>query len=123
MQISCSSCTLSTQDHAKLLQQLKSGLKRTINLNKYRSKVSIERRNQYLDYLIHQSFLGVNRPFELLFENDAHQRSCKRYFLQTVKIKDYNVVIVGQNYFDQPVKSNSRAYNNIRKVPIGQGDD
>ena len=30
--------TLSTQDNAKLLQQLKSGFKRTINLNKYLSK-------------------------------------------------------------------------------------
>ena len=30
--------TLSTQDNAKLLQQLKSGFKRTINWNKYQSK-------------------------------------------------------------------------------------
>ena len=32
--------TLSTQDKAKLLQQLKSGFKRTINWNKYQTKVS-----------------------------------------------------------------------------------
>ena len=31
---------LSTQDNVKLLQQLKSGFKGTINLNKYQSKVS-----------------------------------------------------------------------------------
>ena len=31
--------TLSTQDKAKLLQQLKSGFKRTINWNKYQTKV------------------------------------------------------------------------------------
>ena len=31
--------TLSTQDNANLLQQLKSGFKRTINWNKYQSKV------------------------------------------------------------------------------------
>ena len=30
--------TLSTQNNAKLLQQLKPGLKRTINWNKYQSK-------------------------------------------------------------------------------------
>ena len=30
--------TLSTQDNAKLLQQLKSGFKRTINWNKYESE-------------------------------------------------------------------------------------
>ena len=34
--------TLSTQDNAKILQQLKSGFKRTINWNKYPSKKSTE---------------------------------------------------------------------------------
>ena len=37
--------TLSTQDNAKLLQQLKSGFKITINWNKYQPKVTIERQN------------------------------------------------------------------------------
>ena len=60
---------LLTQDNEKLLQQLKSGFKRTINWNKYQSKVSPERKNQYLDILIDQSFQGVNRLFALLFEN------------------------------------------------------
>ena len=54
--------TLSTQDNIKLLQQLKSGLKRTINWNKYQTKVSTERVNRYLDFLI-LSFQGVNRLF------------------------------------------------------------
>ena len=40
---------LSTQDNVKLLQQLKSGFKGTINLNKYQSKVSRQAPNQYLD--------------------------------------------------------------------------
>ena len=34
--------TLSTNDNAELLQQLKSGFKRTINWNKYQSKVTIQ---------------------------------------------------------------------------------
>ena len=37
--------TLSSQDNAKLLQQIKSGFKRAINWNKYQPKVSPERRN------------------------------------------------------------------------------
>ena len=40
---------LSIQDNEKLLQQFKSGSKKTINLNKYQSKVTIKRQNQYLD--------------------------------------------------------------------------
>ena len=44
--------TLSTQDNAKPLDQLKTGFKRTINWNKYQSKESPERINQYSDFLI-----------------------------------------------------------------------
>ena len=43
----CSSLALSTQDNARLLQQLKSDFKRTINWNKYQSKLTIQERNQY----------------------------------------------------------------------------
>ena len=28
-----------------------------------------------------------------------------------------------QNFFDQPIKNNSRTYDNIRKIATGQGDD
>ena len=41
--------TLSTQDNAKLLQQLKSGFKRTINWNEYESSVEIFAQNRYLN--------------------------------------------------------------------------
>ena len=47
---------LSTQENVKLLDQLKSGFKRTINWNKYQSKATIQAQNQYLDYLIDPSF-------------------------------------------------------------------
>ena len=53
--------TLSTQDNEKLSKQLRSGFKRTIHWNKYQRKVSPERRNQYLDFLIGPSFQEVNR--------------------------------------------------------------
>ena len=32
-------------------------------------------------------------------------------------------MIDGQNFFDQPVKSNIRTYNNILKIGTGQADD
>ena len=49
---------LSTQDNSKLLKQLKSGFKFTVNWNKFQSKVTTETRNQYLDYLIWSKFSG-----------------------------------------------------------------
>ena len=64
---------LSTNDNVKLLQQLKSGFKCTINLSKCQLKTTIKTRNQYLDYLIGSIFLEVNRFFALSFENNIHQ--------------------------------------------------
>ena len=55
--------TLSIQDNTKLLQQMKSGFRRTTNWNKYQSKISTESPNQYFDYLINPIFQGVNRLF------------------------------------------------------------
>ena len=58
--------TLSTQDNTKLLQQLRSGFKRAFNWNKYQSKVSTERQNQCLDFLIDTSFQEVDFLFYCL---------------------------------------------------------
>ena len=55
--------TLSTQDNAKLLPQLKSGFKRTISWNKYLAKPELLAKNANLNYLIEPSFQDVNRLF------------------------------------------------------------
>ena len=62
--------TLSSQGNAKLLQQLKSSFKRTINWNKYESNIKTFAQNRYLNYLINPSFQEVNRLFVLSFENE-----------------------------------------------------
>ena len=62
--------TLLTQDNAKLLQQLKSGFKRTVNWNKYQSDPKTYAQNQCLNHLVDPSFQGVNRLFALSFENE-----------------------------------------------------
>ena len=111
--------TLSTQESIKLLKQLESGFKRTINCNKYLAKTTNQARNRYLD----PSFQGVNKFFVLSFEDDDGRKRHKQYYLQTVKIKDYNVKIDGRNIFDQSIKNNLKTYNKIRKNALSQGDD
>ena len=37
----------------------------------------------------------------------------------TVQIKDYNVMIDGQNFFYQQVKNNLIAYDNIKEIVTG----
>ena len=108
--------TLSTQDNAKLLSQLKSGFKKTISWNKYLSKPGFD------FHLVKPSFQVVNRLFVLAFENDAQRASNKRYYIPNVEIKDYNVMTDGKNFFDQLVKNNKVTYENNRKIANGQGD-
>ena len=67
--------TLSAQDNAKLLIQLKSGFKTTINWNEYLSKPELLGKNPNFNHLVEPSFQGVNRVFVVAFENDAQRTS------------------------------------------------
>ena len=114
--------TLSTQSNAKLLEQLKSGFKRTINWYKYDPKVSVEVPKPYLYFLINPSFQGVNRLFVLLFEN-KEDRKVHTWYLPKVEIKECNVTIDGKNFFEQSVKRSMKTHDSIWKIAAGQGDD
>ena len=57
------------------------------------------------------------------FENENGRTSHSTYYLPKVEIKDYNVMIDGKNFFDQPIKNDKITYDNIRKIATGQGDD
>ena len=76
--------TLSTQENAKFLQQLKSGFKRVISWNKYLSKPELLAQNPNLNHLVEPGFQGVNRRFVLAFENDDDRISDDEYYLRTV---------------------------------------
>ena len=114
--------TLSTQDNVILLPEVESNFKRTTNWDKYQSKKINQVQNRYLDFLIDPSFQVVNRPFVLSFENEIDQKSYKKYYLPTVEIKNYDVMINRRIFFDQTVKNNLRTYYSIRKIAAGQCD-
>ena len=38
-------------------------------------------------------------------------------------IKNYNVIINGKNFYDQPIDSSIKQYKEIRKLATGQGED
>ena len=67
------------------------------------------------------SFQGVNRFFVLSFGNEEQRKSYKRYCLPTVEIRNYNVMIDGENFFDELVRHKLMAYDNIQKVSTDQG--
>ena len=99
----CPSRNFITQDNVKLLKQLESGFKRTINWNNYQSKATNKAQNRYLYFLVDTSFEGVNRLF-VSFKDENGSESYSQYYLQIVEIKDFNDMINGKNLFDQSIK-------------------
>ena len=81
--------TLSIQDYAKLLQQLKSGFKRIFNWNKYLSKPELLSQSPNLNHLVETSFQGVNRIFVLAFEDNAQRASNKKFYLPECRNKRF----------------------------------
>ena len=63
--------------------------------------------------MVESSFQGINRISVLAFEDAAQRTSNKIYYLPNVGLKDYNVMIAGKIFFDQPVKNNRITYENI----------
>ena len=63
--------TLSTENDKKLLEQLRTGFKKTIKWNKYKSEIT-----------------KVNRLFVLSFENEDDKTSYSKYYVPNVQIKD-----------------------------------
>ena len=108
--------TLSAENDNKLLEQLKSGFRRTIKWNKYMSQMSNQNKNNNLYYLIDTTFSNVNRLFVLSFENEDDRTSYYKYYKPSVKIKDYNVLIDGNAFFELPIKHLEEAYEKIIQI-------
>ena len=120
-----------TKDSANLTKQLNEGFKRSVYSTSYETRPAkaIEQRKNLYD-LLNASFSGVRRLFVLAYaivagaENDeASIKDNKRYFLPRGEIKNYNVLIDGRNFYDQPINDLIKQYDEIRKVSTGYGDD
>ena len=105
--------TLSAENDNKLLEQLKTGFKRTIKWNKYRSEMCNQTKNNNLNYLIDPTFTNVNRLFVLSFENENGRTSFSKYYVPNVEIKDFNVLIDGKPFYEIPVKNKEETYQQI----------
>ena len=77
--------TLSKDDEIKLLANLKSGFKREIIWNKYRSQMTTEAINNTLNILIDPTFTNVNRLFLLAYgQKNNDRQSFSRFYLPNV---------------------------------------
>ena len=94
--------TLSKENDIKLLEQLKTGFKKTIRWNKYRSHMTIQLKNNNLNYLIDPKFTNSNRLFVLPFAR-TFLGDKRDYFSY------YYVPNGGKSFFDLPVKKLRRS--------------
>ena len=120
--------TLSKENDIKLLKQLKTGLKKTIKWNKYKSQVTIQNNNNNLNYLIDPTFTNVHRLFVLSFERidennikKDYRNSFSHYYVPKVQIKDFNILIDGKSFFDLSVKNEEEAYEKIIEMSNNNG--
>ena len=134
--------TLSRKNNVKLVKLLEQRFKRPENWNEYQTKIETRNldNNNFTRFPLDASFQGVRRLFVLAFNNttvtvtapnnqinNANNRllrnSHTKYFLPRVNITNYNVLIDGRNFYDQPINDLVKQYNKIRKTATGQGDD
>ena len=130
--------TLPTKDNANLTKLLNEGFKRSVQWNEYKVKHEKENANNTFSRLLDASFQGVNRLFVLAFNNvfttttagvvndnvnKVKRDSYRKYYLPRVKINNYNIMIDGRNFYDQPIGDEIKKYDEIRKIALGKGDD
>ena len=120
---------LSTKESANLTKQLNEGFKRSVYWNSYETKpAKVIEQGKNIYELLNASFQGVKRLFVLAYfiadggNDEAGIKSNKKYFLPRGEIKNYNVLIDGRNFYDQPINDLIKQYDEVRKVSTGQGD-
>ena len=123
--------TLSTKDSVNLTKQLSEGFKRSIYWNSYQTKpAKVIAKGKNLSEILNASFQGIRRLFVLAYvvaagaaNDEAGIKDNKKYFLPRGEIKNYNVLIDGRNFYDQPINDLIKQYDEVRKVSTGHGDD
>ena len=123
--------TLSIKDNVKLVKLFEEGFKRPVYWNEYQTKKesrNLDNKN-LTRFPLDASFHGVRRFFALAFDNTdnsankVERNSHIKYFFPRVDITNYNVLIDGRNFYDQPINDLVKQYDEIRKTATGQGDD
>ena len=118
--------TLKIEDNAKLSELLSDGFKRSVYWNKYKAIFKDHAENSNIRERLDASFQGVNKLFVLAYahgDNVTNEKSYRKYFLQRLRIKNYNIENDGRNFYDQSINDLIKQYGEIRKRSVGQGDD
>ena len=132
--------TLSSKDNAKLVELLEDGFNRPAYQNEYQTKTETRNldNNNLTRFPLNASFQGVRRLFVLVFiktqatipnnpinntANRDDRNNHTKHFRPRINITNYNVLIDGKNFYNQPINDVIKQYEKIRKIATGQGGD
>ena len=104
-----------------MTKQLNEGFKTSVYWDEYKSKLETKTAhdNNVTRFSLDASFQGVNRLFVLAFNNTdgnankVERNSHRKFFLPRVDITNYNVLIDGRNFYDQPINDQIKKYDEI----------
>ena len=108
--------TLQTECQNQLYKDLKTGISIDFTWFKYRSQMINQTATNNLNFLIDSTFNNVNRLFLLAFPNEEDRRSFSKYYTPTVEIKDFNVIIDGEPFYEIPIKNKEETYKAISEL-------
>ena len=72
-------------------------------------------KNNNLNDLIDPAFTKVNRLFVSSFANENGRASLSKYYVASVHIKNFNVLIDGKSFFDMSIKNAKNDTNKLLK--------
>ena len=120
--------TLSTKDNSNMAKQLSEGYKRPVYWNSYQTKpAKVIGKGKNIYDLLSASFQGVRRLFVLAYfiaapasdnpaDDETGIKNTRKYFFSRGEIENYNVLIDGRNFYDQPINDLIKQYNEVSKV-------
>ena len=128
------------KNNVKLIKLLEEGFNRPVYWNEYQTKIESKNldNNSLTRFPLRASFQGVRRLVVLVFNNATvnvpndlinntnnrvERNIHTKYFLPKGDIIDFNVLINGRNFFDQPIDDLIKQYDKIRKIGTYHGDD
>ena len=108
--------TLQEKYENKLLEDLKTGIDINFEWKRYRTQFINQPVTNNLNVLTDPTFNNMNRLFVLAFPNEENRSSFSLYYTPTVEIKDYNVLIDLQPFYDMSIKNKEQLYEAITEL-------
>ena len=120
--------TLSKEDNKDFIEQQNKEFQRSIYWNEYKTKEINEDADANVSKYIKldPSFQGVNRLFVMAYnrvDGQPTRNAQRKYYLPRISLNEYNVIIDGRNFYDNPIESDIEKYRELKKVMIRKGED